>query len=152
MPVQIQRLLELQNYVHGGVSEWPAPAQEPAMKEEMQVPEPTGNNRPVLNPDAGMEPFQDVKPEPPQTGARAPAPMPVSKWTLAEDLDAEQSAIPVSKWVAQEVRQFCVSMQVQKDVKQSICTALESKHSGTQKLCVYHGNLSLEYRGHEMLC
>ena len=112
MPVQIQRLLELQSYLHGGISEWPAPAHEPVMKEEIQVPEPTGNNRPVLNRDAGMELFQDVKPEPPQMQARALAAMPVSKWTLAGDLDTEQSAIPVSKWVAQEVRQLCNSMQV----------------------------------------
>ena len=74
------------------------------MKEEIHVPEATGNNRPVLNPDASMELFQDINPpEPPQAKARAPTAAPVSKWTIAEDLETEQSAIPVSKWVAQEV-------------------------------------------------
>ena len=86
------------------MSEWPAPIQEPAVKEEIHVPEATGNNRPVLNPDASMELFQDTNPpEPPQAKARAPTAAPVSKWTIAEDLDTEQSTIPVSKWVAQEV-------------------------------------------------
>lgn len=86
------------------MSEWPAAIQEPAVKEEIQVPEATGNNRPVLKPDASMELFQDTNPpEPPQAKARVPTAAPVSKWTVAEDLDMEQSAIPVSKWVAQEV-------------------------------------------------
>lgn len=76
------------------------------MKEEIHVPEATGNNRPVLNPDASQELFQDTNPpELPQANARAPTAAPVSKWTIAEDLDTEQSAIPVSKWVAQEVGQ-----------------------------------------------
>lgn len=101
--LQIQRLLELQSYLNGGVSEWPAPIQEPAVKEEIHVPEPTGNNRPVLNPEASLELFQDIQPEPPQPKSRPPTAAPVSKWTVAEDLDTEQSAIPVSKWVAQEV-------------------------------------------------
>ena len=65
----------------------------------------TGNNRPVLNPDVSVELGQDLlPPEPPQAKVRVPTAAPVSKWTLAEDLDTEQSAIPVSKWVAQEVR------------------------------------------------
>lgn len=91
------------------MSEWPAPVQEPAVKEEIHVPAATGNNRPVLNPDGSMELSQDsMPPEPPQATVRVPTAAPVSKWTLAEDLDTEQSAIPVSKWVAQEVRStFC---------------------------------------------
>lgn len=101
--MQIQRLLELQSYLNGGVSEWPASMLEQPSKEEIHVPEPTGNNRPVLNPDADMELFQDVKPEPSHMKARAPTAAPVSKWTVAEDLEPEQDAIPVSKWVAQEV-------------------------------------------------
>lgn len=101
--LQIQRLLELQSYLNGGVSDWPAPIPEPVVKEEIHVPEPTGNNRPVLNPDASMELFQDIQPEAPQATPRLPTAAPVSKWTLAEDLDTEQTAIPVSKWVAQEV-------------------------------------------------
>ncbi|KAL3151330.1 hypothetical protein ABBQ38_013163 [Trebouxia sp. C0009 RCD-2024] len=100
--MQIQRLLELQSYLNGGVSDWPAPIPEPVVKEEIHVPEPTGNNRPVLNPDASMELFQDIQPEAPQATPRLPTAAPVSKWTLAEDLDTEQTAIPVSKWVAQE--------------------------------------------------
>ncbi len=103
--LQVQRLLELQSYLNGGVSDWPAPTPEPPIKEEIHVPEPTGNNRPVLNP--GPDPdqlFQDVKSETPQPVARAPAATPVSKWTVAQDLDSDKPAMPVSKWVAQEVR------------------------------------------------
>ena len=81
----------------------------------MHVPEATGNNRPVLDPDASMELFQDTDPpEPPQAKARAQTAAPVSKWTIAEDLDTEQSAIPVSKWVAQEVGLMHLSKEVRK--------------------------------------
>ena len=104
MPLQIQRLLELQSYLNGGVSDWPAPAPEPApVKQEIHVPEPTGNNRPVLNPDSAMDLFPEVKVEPVQAKARAPTAAPVSKWTLAEDTDTDQQSMPVSKWMAQEV-------------------------------------------------
>ena len=106
--MQIQRLLELQSYLNGGVSEWPTAAAEAAVKQEVHVPQPTGSNRPVLNPEPSEELFQDIKPDSPVARGRAPAAAPVSKWTVAEDPDPQQSAIPVSKWVAQEVRTACV--------------------------------------------
>ena len=103
--MQVQRLLELQSYLNGGVSEWPAPTQELQIKEEMHIPEPTGNNRPVLNPGQDSDQlFEDLKSEPHKIVTRAPAAAPVSKWTVAEDMESDQPAMPVSKWVAQEVQ------------------------------------------------
>jgi hypothetical protein len=103
--VQVQRLLELQSYLNGGVSDWPASVQTPAVKQEIHVPEPTGHNRPVLNPSPDADQLlQSVKLEAPHAVARPATAAPVSKWTLAEDSEADQPAIPVSKWVAQEVR------------------------------------------------
>ncbi len=103
--VQVQRLLELQSYLNGGVSDWPASVQTPAVKQEIHVPEPTGRNRPVLNPGPDADQLlQSVKLEAPHAVARPATAAPVSKWTLAEDSEADQPAIPVSKWVAQEVR------------------------------------------------
>ncbi len=102
---QVQRLLELQSYLNGGVSDWPASVQTPAVKQEVHVPEPTGHNRPVLNPGPDADQLlQSVKFEAPHAVARPATAAPVSKWTLAEDSEADQPAIPVSKWVAQEVR------------------------------------------------
>ncbi len=106
--VQVQRLLELQSYLNGGVSDWPASVQTPAVKQEIHVPEPTGHNRPVLNPGPDAEQLlQSVKLEAPHAAARPANAAPVSKWTLAKDSEADQPAIPVSKWVAQEVRNCC---------------------------------------------
>ena len=95
--------MELQSYLHGGVSDWPAPTQDVMVKEDIHVPEPTGHNRPVLNPGPDAD-LDFVKTEAPPAVARAAHAAPVSKWTVAEDLESGSAGIPVSKWVAQEVR------------------------------------------------
>ncbi|DBA82509.1 TPA: hypothetical protein ACH3X2_000737 [Trebouxia sp. C0005] len=101
--MQVQRLLELQSYLNGGVSDWPPSVQTPAVKQEVHVPEPTGHNRPVLNPGPDADQLlQNVKIEGPRAVARPATAAPVSKWTLAGDSEADHPAIPVSKWVAQE--------------------------------------------------
>ena len=97
--------MELQSYLHGGVSDWPAPTQDTVVKEDIHVPEPTGHNRPVLNPGPDADQLLEyVKTEAPPAVTRAANAAPVSKWTVAEDLESGSAAIPVSKWVAQEVR------------------------------------------------